>query len=168
MVMCSRGHKRVAVVFVNKLENGNKATEGLCLKCAREVGIPVDNMLGNMMNQMGINPDQLENMEADINTFLSEVQNPPSDNDDLEEGGAPAIDLPQLFKEGDMPVPAENGSGADKGKQPPKGEAPKKKYKFLDTYCRNLTRRAAHGKLDRIIVFGIIFALLYQWIDGKR
>ena len=47
MVMCSKCHKRVAVVFVNKLEGGNKISEGLCIKCARELGIPVDNMLGN-------------------------------------------------------------------------------------------------------------------------
>ena len=150
MVMCSKCHKRVAVVFVNKIENGNKIGEGLCIKCAREVGIPVDNMLGNMMNQMGISSDQLENMEDEINNFLSESQNLPSMNDDLEEGGAPAIDLPQLFKEGGVPEKQEN---APKGqnKRAASSDAPKKKYKFLDTYCRNLTRRAANGKLDRII-----------------
>jgi len=54
MVMCSRCHKRVAVIFVTKLENGNKLNEGLCIKCAKEMGIPVDNMLGNVMNQFGI------------------------------------------------------------------------------------------------------------------
>ena len=73
MVMCSKCHKRVAVVFVNKLDNGNKVSEGLCLKCARELGIPVDNMLGNMMNQMGISPEQLENMEDDINNYLKDA-----------------------------------------------------------------------------------------------
>ncbi len=150
MVMCSKCHKRVAVVFVNKLENGNKATEGLCLKCARELGIPVDNMLGNMMNQMGISPDQLENMESEINQFLTESQGLPSDNDDLEDGGAPAIDLPQLFKEGNLPANTDGASGMSEKNAAREG-ASKKKYKFLDTYCRNLTRRAANGKLDRII-----------------
>ena len=103
MVMCSNCHKRVAVVFVNKIENGNKSAEGLCIKCARELGIPVDNMLGNMMNQLGISPEQLENMENDVNSFFAENANLPSVNDDLEEGGAPAIDPPTLFKEGDLP-----------------------------------------------------------------
>ena len=42
MVMCSKCHKRVAVVFATKLENGNKVSEGLCLKCAKTLGIPVD------------------------------------------------------------------------------------------------------------------------------
>ena len=137
----------MAVVFVNKLENGNKLSEGLCIKCAREVGIPVDNMLGNMMNQMGISSEQLEGIEDEVNQFLSESQNF-SSLDDLEDGGAPAIDLPKLFKDGDLPTPKEKSAG--KGKKE-KDSSEKKKYKFLDTYCRNLTRRAAAGKLDRII-----------------
>ena len=147
MVMCSKCHKRVAVVFVNKLENGNKLSEGLCIKCARELGIPVDNMLGNMMNQMGITPEQLEGIEDEVNQFMSEAQSM-SSLDDLEDGGAPAIDLPKLFKDGDLPV----SRGAEPNQGKASKEAPaKKKYKFLDTYCRNLTRRAAAGKLDRII-----------------
>ena len=155
MVMCSRCHKRVAVVFVNKLENGNKLSEGLCIKCAKEVGIPVDNMLGNMISQMGISPDQLENMEDEINQFLGGGENLPSANDDLEDGGAPAIDIPQLFKDAGFPMPSGAGEGGVTPSAPKKSkdkaDAQKKKYKFLDTYCRNLTRRAAAGKLDRII-----------------
>ena len=68
--MCSKCHKRVAVVFVTKLENGNKVSEGLCITCAKEMGVPVDNMLGNVMNQLGISPDQLENMEDEIAAMI--------------------------------------------------------------------------------------------------
>lgn len=147
MIMCSKCHKRVAVVFVNKLENGNKISEGLCIRCARELGIPVDNMLGNMMNQMGISPEQLENMEDEVNQFMAETQGVSAD--DLEEGGAPAIDLPKLFKDSNLPATAPQPK--EGGKKQGKEEQKTKKYKFLDTYCRNLTRRAAAGKLDRII-----------------
>ena len=73
MVMCSKCHKRVAVVFVTKLENGNKVSEGLCITCAKELGVPVDNMLGNVMNQLGITPDQLENMENEVNGFFEQM-----------------------------------------------------------------------------------------------
>ena len=66
MVMCSKCHKRVAVVFVTKMENGNKSNEGLCLKCAKELGLPMDNMLGDVMNQFGLSPDQLESMEDEL------------------------------------------------------------------------------------------------------
>jgi ATP-dependent Clp protease ATP-binding subunit ClpB len=57
MVMCSRCHKRVAVVFVTKLENGNKINEGLCIKCAKDLGVPIDNMLGDVMSQFGLSPE---------------------------------------------------------------------------------------------------------------
>ena len=149
MVMCSRCHKRVAVVFVTKIENGNKTSDGLCIKCAKELGVPVDNMLGNVMNQFGISADQLESMEDGISSMMEEFSGTPSENDDLEEGGAPAIDMPKLFGEGNFPM---NAQGAPKrGKhEAASGDKPKK-YKFLDTYCRNLTKRAADGKLDRII-----------------
>ena len=148
MVMCSKCHKRVAVVFVTKMENGNKSNEGLCLKCAKELGLPMDNMLGDVMNQFGLSPDQLESMEDELGGFM---QNGliPTENDDLEDGGAPAIDIPKLFGENaDMPIPFEPAKNNRKSKD--SGDRPKR-YKYLDTYCRNLTKRAADGKLDRII-----------------
>ena len=153
MVMCSKCHKRVAVVFVTKIENGNKVNEGLCIKCAKDLGVPVDSMLGDVMNQFGISADQLESMETELEDILSDGGLIPSENDDLEEGGAPAVDLPKLFgRSGNIPVES-NGNPSEKKKKKEKdakGEQGKK-YKFLDTYCRNLTKRAADGKLDKII-----------------
>ncbi len=138
------------MVFVTKIENGNKVSDGLCIKCAKEMGVPVDNMLGNVMNQFGISSDQLESMEDGLNSMMEEMANLPSENDDLEEGGAPAIDMPKLF--GDANLPMDMPKGASKGRKQDNAASDKqKKYKFLDTYCRNLTKRAADGKLDRII-----------------
>ena len=151
MVMCSRCHKRVAVVFVTKIENGNKMNEGLCIKCAKEIGVPVDNMIGDVMNQFGISAEQLESMEDEFSGFMQEGLIP-SENDDVEEGGAPAIDMPKLFgKEGNIPAMPQEPSPNAKGAKKSNGGDKPKKYKFLDTYCRNLTKRAADGKLDRII-----------------
>jgi len=133
------------VVFVTKLENGNKVNEGLCLRCAKELGLPVDNMLGNVMNQYGISADDLESMEDSLNSMMPA----PSDNDDVEEGGAPAIDLPKLFEDAGLPTKSPDAQGRAKKKGDDTSK--QKKYKFLDTYCRNLTKRAADGKLDRII-----------------
>ena len=162
MVMCSNCHKRVAVIFVTKLEKGEKTSSGLCLKCAKELGVPVDNMLGDIYGKMGISPDQLENMENEMSGMLEAM-------DDGEDGGAPAIDLPKLFKDtgifdafknqggnisGEiMPIQKNNSEGGNqgnKGKKAPKGKE-KKEYKYLTTYCRNLTRYAKEGKLDRIV-----------------
>ena len=99
MVMCSKCHKRVAVVFVTRIENGNKVSEGLCIKCAKDMGVPVDNMLGNVMDKFGITPEQLENMENEVNEMLEggELPIPRDDGEGLEDGGAPAIDFPKLF-----------------------------------------------------------------------
>ena len=154
MVMCSQCHKRMAVIFVTKVENGEKSTKGLCMKCAKEMGVPIDNIVGNVMNQFGISPEQLENAEADLGALLAET---PSDCDDNEDGGAPAIDLPKLFREArmmqgnvDLPVEPTSADGDGKKKEKKKGKE-EKKLKFLTTYCRNLTRFAQDGKLDRII-----------------
>ena len=158
MVMCSRCRKRVAVVFVTRLENGKNASEGLCIKCAKELGVPVDNMLGDVMNKFGISAEQLETMENEVRSMMEDGVIP-SDNDDLEDGGAPAIDMPQLFKDIGFPMPPEPSSDkpikaegdSEKQKKKESKDKDRKKYKFLDTYCRNLTKRAEDGKLDRII-----------------
>ena len=150
MVMCSKCHKRVAVVFVSKLENGNNINEGLCIKCAKELGIPVDNMLGNVMDQLGITADQLESMEDSLSNMMMDMPDLPSANDDFEEGGAPAIDIPKLFGDAELSMSQPQHKSKAKNKEK-SGEEQAKKYKFLDTYCRNLTKRASAGKLDRII-----------------
>ncbi|MBQ1230451.1 MAG: ATP-dependent Clp protease ATP-binding subunit [Clostridia bacterium] len=157
MVMCSQCQKRMAVIFVTKVENGEKSTKGLCLKCARDMGVPVDNIVGNVMNQFGISPEQLENVEQELNTMLEPI-NPPSDCDDTSDGGAPAIDLPKLFRDAgiigkqDHPVvPGSEPTGGQEGKPNKKKEKEAKKLKFLPIYSRNLTQYARDGKLDRII-----------------
>ncbi|MBE6604859.1 MAG: ATP-dependent Clp protease ATP-binding subunit [Ruminococcaceae bacterium] len=151
MVMCSKCHKRVATVFVTKVENGERRTEGLCMKCAAELGMPTEQMLGNVMGKLGLTPEQLEGMEEELKGLIAEGL--PSDNDDNEDGGAPAIDFPKIFREsGLFGNPAEGGKSEGKAEKKEKGKKQEeKKHKFLDTYCRNLTRRAAEGKLDRIV-----------------
>ncbi len=160
MIMCSNCHKRVAVIFVTKVENGEKTSQGLCIKCAKDLGLPIENMMGDIYNKMGISPDQIENMEDEIAEMLPEG----------EDGGAPAIDLPKLFKDSgiadvikaaadNLPKGGEEGGNivpADKqktSKNPPKNGAQQaqKQYKFLTTYCKNLTKSAREGKLDRIV-----------------
>ena len=162
MVLCSNCHKRVAVIFVTKVENGEKSSQGLCVKCAKELGLPIENMLGDIYNKMGISPEQVESMEDEIADAMNEG----------EDGGAPAIDFPKLFKDSglmdtiksmseNMPMPASDGgpnivpmpkNGGEKGKKDAnKGKNQPKQYKFLTTYCKNLTECARAGKLDRIV-----------------
>ncbi|MBE6585729.1 MAG: ATP-dependent Clp protease ATP-binding subunit [Ruminococcaceae bacterium] len=159
MVMCARCHKRLAVVFITKMENGERVSEGICLKCAKEGGLPVDHMLGGIAGQMGMTPEQLESMEDSMTQMIT-----PSDHDDNEDGGAPAIDLPRLFGEAmgelspDRPQgPNPPASRRDNGKSnrrpgDNRQQRPTEpKLKYLTTYCRNLTAAAREGKLDRIV-----------------
>ena len=114
--------------------------------------MPVDNIVGNMIDQLGISPDQLENAENDLAAMLGNVQLP-SECDDNEDGGAPAIDLPKIFREAGLTPSAggENPSSADKKSNDKKRAKEEKKLKFLTTYCRNLTQFAREGKLDTMI-----------------
>ena len=54
--MCSRCQKHVAVVFITRVENGTAKNEGLCLKCAKDLGIkPIDEMMQKMgLSEAGI------------------------------------------------------------------------------------------------------------------
>ena len=159
MMMCARCHKRMAAIFITKMENGQRTSEGFCIKCAREIGLPVNNMLSGMAEQMGLTPEQLESVEESMTNMIT-----PSSHDDTEDGGAPAIDLPQLFREVGMfseeeaskrmPKPnVERPSGKNNAGKQQAGEKSdsKKELKYLTTYCRNLTAAAREGKIDRIV-----------------
>ena len=140
MEMCARCHKRVAVVYVTKIENGQSITEGICLKCAKELGIkPVNDIL----DKMGVSPDQID----EISDLASVVPTENPDENDSDPSRAPAIDLGKLF--GSMGM----GNGNQTSEKPPQTEKKpnNSRLKFLPTYCQNLCEKAAQGKLDKIV-----------------
>ncbi len=140
MQLCSRCHKRMAVVFIAKTENNETKTEGLCLPCAQKMGLPPKEIL----NKMGINEEMLESLESEMTALVS--------GDETEDGGAPAIQFPAIFQNMGFPFGnAQKGEKAQKGKEA-NGEKPKKEErKFLSLYCTDLTAAAKEGKIDRII-----------------
>ena len=143
MEMCSRCHKRVAVVFITRIENNETKNEGICLKCAKELGIkPVSDML----DKMGISEADIESMSSDMEDMMGMIS-----MDETEDGGAPAIDLPKIFSDSGLGS-FKNLSGKDKGKGEKDGKKQtENKKKYLTTYCHNLTEDARLGKLDKII-----------------
>ena len=153
MVMCSRCRKRVAVVFFTKLEEGEKKTEGVCIKCAKELGMPIDNMLDGVLDNMGIQKEDLENMEDEFMTMIGDGE----DGDDIPEdadettGRAPAIDFSKIFGEGGLVGSSGNAKEGEKTKKKSGREESAPKRKFLDMYAQNITERAAKGELDRIV-----------------
>ncbi|MGN1095883.1 MAG: ATP-dependent Clp protease ATP-binding subunit [Eubacteriales bacterium] len=163
MQLCSRCHKRMAVVFVTKIENGENKNEGLCLKCARELGIP---QMDNMLSSMGISGEDLDNMEEEVNGLISpDTEDTDVDDSDPENNAsrAPALDFSKFF--GSFPfsrpknenaVKNENGENVPARPSQPKEKTKdkdkkKKERRYLSMYCRDLTGAAREGKLDAVI-----------------
>ena len=154
--LCSRCKKRVAVVYISKIENGKTVNEGLCLKCAKDLGLP---QVDDMMRRMGITDEDLdaisdEMMQAFGGAEPMEGLIPREDEEDDSEDGKTATFpfLSRLFGGGEAPAPnqGENSGGrSHEGRERKADKAPKRKY--LDSYCINLTDRARAGKLDAVI-----------------
>ena len=145
MPMCSRCKKNIAVVFITKIEGPDKTTqEGLCLKCARELGVkPLD----NIMEQMGITEDDLEALSGEIGSL--------SDLNDLVTAGSDGSDENAPHETDPMTTSTSPAGPAQEGSQSgdKRGRAQRddKKRKYLNNYCENLTRKAAEGRIDHIV-----------------
>ena len=154
--LCSRCKKNVAVVFISKLDGDKTTNEGLCLKCAKDLGLP---QVDDMMRRMGISDEDLETLNSEMMQALNGVENiedlPGGEEDGDEEEGKTATFpfLNRLFS-GESAAPKEP-SGDDAGRSSREKESRKDgkngKRKFLENYCISLTQRAKEGKLDPVI-----------------
>ena len=157
--LCSRCKKNIAVIFITKIEAGKTVSDGLCLKCAKEMGLkPVD----DIMKRMGISEDDLDGINNEMTEAFQGMESmmateqPQDENDDPEEIESQTATFPFLNKlfggERQEETPAE-APGNPRGGEPEKHDrSPKqKKHKFLDTYCLNLTQKARAGGLDRVV-----------------
>ena len=153
--LCSKCKKNVAVVFISRMNEKNEmVNEGLCLKCAAQLGLP---QVEGMMKRMGITPEDLENINSEMMQAFggAEELDAPVDEgeEDDEESGKTATFpfLNRLFSNGSNPPaeqqPSQNGGAGQQGT----GRKTEKKRKFLDNYCINLSQRAREGKLDAVI-----------------
>ena len=153
--LCSKCKKNVAVVFISRMNEKNEmVNEGLCLKCAAQLGLP---QVEDMMKRMGITPEDLENINSEMMQAFggAEELDAPVDEgeEDDEESGKTATFpfLNRLFNNGSNPPaeqqPPQNGGAGQQGA----GRKTEKKRKFLDNYCINLSQRAREGKLDAVI-----------------
>ena len=153
--LCSKCKKNVAVVFISRMNEKNEMdNEGLCLKCAAQLGLP---QVEDMMKRMGITPEDLENINSEMMQAFggAEELDAPVDEgeEDDEESGKTATFpfLNRLFSNGSNPPaeqqPPQNGGTGQQGT----GRKTEKKRKFLDNYCINLSQRAREGKLDAVI-----------------
>ncbi len=157
MTLCSRCRKNPAVIFITKMEGDKTTNEGLCLACAKNMGIAP---LNQMMENMGINSDEdIENLNNEMSEFMSnmgeisspeEIQNmlqsmSGGDNDEGGAATAPLGFLSNMFS-GDKKTNEEKNKTSNNTKNQ------SKKKKMLDTYGTNLTAKASLGQVDRVIM----------------
>ena len=157
--LCSKCKKNVAVIFVTKIENGKTLSEGLCLRCAKDMGLkPVEDMI----SRMGLSEEELEGLSNEMMDAFQGVEGlmamdqsqneDEEDNDEVDSQTATFPFLNKLFggrQEENLPAqnPPQEGEKQEKHDRGSKN----KKRKFLDTYCLNLTQKAKNGGLDRIV-----------------
>ena len=150
--LCSRCKKNVAVVFISKLDGEKTINEGLCLKCAKELGLP---QVDDMMKRMGISDEDLETLNSEMMQAMNGVENiedlPGGEESGEEEEGKTATFpfLNRLFSGGESSKEsAEEGRSERREKKESSKNA---KRKYLENYCISLTQKAKDGKLDPVI-----------------
>lgn len=147
MKMCSICNKNIATIFTAKIINGKSEMVGICIQCAQKMGMPV---IDQLMQQAGITPEELENLNEQMSSILQE-----NDGEEMDDKS-----IMSLFSGGITPPGEENNVSKEKEtaasvrEQPEektKKGKPKKKRKFLDTYGISLTDKARENRVDRVI-----------------
>ena len=151
--LCSKCKKNVAVVFISRMNEKNEmVNEGLCLKCAAELGLP---QVQDMMKRMGITPEDLESINGEMMQAFGgaeELEDMPDMPEDEDEESGKTATFPFLNRLFGTGSPSQNdGEEKKTTARDEKGRKGEKKHKYLDNYCINLSRRAAEGKLDAVI-----------------
>ncbi len=136
MMMCTRCHKNVAVLFITRMENGQTINEGLCLSCAREMGLPsMDKILPNMGDLSAMSDEDIKNVSGQLSGFLGDA-------------------MPEELSDFMSEVSSEADGGEDNPEEKTareRGAKKKNKRKMLETFGTNLNVKAKEGKVDRVI-----------------
>ncbi len=160
MNLCSKCKKNPAVFYITKMEGDKTTSEGLCLSCAKELGIAP---LNQMIENFGVSDDELDNLNNQMSEFMEsfegmegmgspmEMMEQISSGED-DEGGAATAPL-DMFKDffNNMPSFGQQSDSEDTKQSKEKKSKKKQKKTMLDTYGTNLTEKAAMGKVDRVV-----------------
>ena len=155
--LCSRCKKNIAVVFISKMEGDKTINEGLCLKCAKELGLP---QVDDMMKRMGISDEDLETLNSEMLQAMNGVENiedlPGGEDlgEEEEEGKTATFPFLNRLFSGETAKSGESGGqeeGGARGREKERKDPKNGKRKYLENYCISLTQRAQEGKLDPVI-----------------
>ena len=157
MKLCYKCKKRPAVVFIQGMnQNGQQVGDvnGLCLVCAKEMGIqPINDMLKNM----NISDEEIDAMSEQFMGLMNPDEMGLDVSDDEEDnvfsfGGAQTFPfLNGIF--GNINKAGEAGSAEKETDEKDKKKDKKKtkKRKFISQFCTDLTAKARNGELDVIV-----------------
>ncbi|WP_312940121.1 ATP-dependent Clp protease ATP-binding subunit [Oscillibacter sp.] len=170
--LCSRCKKNVAVVFISRLDGDTTVNEGLCLRCAKDLGLP---QVDDMMKRMGISDDDLETLNNEMLQAFDGVENvedlPKGEAAEPEEEEGKTATFPflnRLFNNGESSRNEEQPSGGSARADRDREHKGDKKRKFLESYCLNLTERAKSGKLDPVIGRGQEIERVIQILNRRQ
>ncbi len=148
-MLCCRCHERIAIIYVTRFDGGETKQEGYCLKCARELDIP---QVREVLDRFGVTDEDIDNMSSQMSELFESDEN-------FEPGGAmPFPSFLQHFmeqrheeEEGYLPVEQPEPLQEEPKKEEPPRSRSRKKLKFLNNYCEDLTQKAREGRIDRIV-----------------
>ena len=159
MELCARCHKNPAVLYITKMEGDKTTSEGLCLSCAKSLGIKP---LNNMIEQLGVSDDDIDNLNNQMSEFMENIGG--MDNfgsmmgsmgmepEDDDEGGAATAPLEKMLGGLFGNIPGGEPNTAEESRTDSKQKSRKKRKKSMnETYGTDLTTQAAAGKVDRVV-----------------
>ena len=150
-MVCSRCKKRPAVVFITRMEGDKTVNDGLCISCAKELGIkPVEDML----DKFGMSDEDIEQMNQQMEMMMAQANeddDEDGEDDDFSAGGAATFPFLKNMLGGGTGEQSQNDTAAAPEQKPDGKRKKDKKRKTIRTYCTDLTAKARDGQLDAII-----------------
>jgi ATP-dependent Clp protease ATP-binding subunit ClpA len=148
MKLCSICNKNIATIFTAKMVEGKTETVGVCLPCAKKMGLPV---IDQLMQQTGMSPEEVENLSEQMNDMMKDINFEELGKSDmfmnLMNGAFP--ESMDFNREEHKKEAAFDANTKEKAKD--KTDKKKAKRKYLDTYGTNLTDKAAEKRVDKVI-----------------
>lgn len=159
--LCSVCKKRIATVFITQMDaQGNQVNKGLCLVCAKKMGLP---QVSQFLDKMGISEDELESLTDEMGSMMEQMQGVESEElpaapESVDDGQNAGTNTPNIFKMfgnlaalSKMESPENRFAEEKKNSDSEKGSKKAPKYKFLSMYSTDLTEKAASGKIDTVV-----------------
>ncbi|MBO6157754.1 MAG: ATP-dependent Clp protease ATP-binding subunit [Firmicutes bacterium] len=166
-MLCQICHTNTAVLFVNRLENGQQKQLAMCLSCARKQGLPLSNLMGG---PGGVNQEELDNIGKQMNEMMEQMQEdgtleglekmiPPQFLNMMKGAAHPgeddeSADAEAITDEEAQDAPASDANSAEEDPAKTRAKMRRKRNERLKTLSKfgtNLTDKAEDGQIDGVI-----------------